>query len=110
MNRRTLLKYLALQTLTLPFVLQAKPSSPKMMQKRLILIELKGGNDGLNTVIPYANEAYYALRPTLAIAKEKVLKLNANIGLHPSLAGLKEIDLYCIIRVNDFSSSSWIPS
>lgn len=54
----------------------------------LILIELKGGNDGLNTVVPYADSEYYGLRPRLAIARDQVLQLDAHSGLHPSLAPL----------------------
>ena len=51
----------------------------------LILIELKGANDGLNTVIPYADPAYASLRPRLAIARDQVLPLSEREGLHPSL-------------------------
>jgi len=54
----------------------------------LILVELKGGNDGLNTVVPYADDQYYALRPRIAIARDQVLQLNGAAGLHPSLAPL----------------------
>lgn len=54
----------------------------------LVLVELKGGNDGLNTVVPYAAPAYAQLRPTLAIKPDEVLKLDSSIGLHPSLAPL----------------------
>src|SRR5438128_4909331 len=54
----------------------------------LVLIELKGGNDGLNTVVPYANPAYYALRPKLAIARDQVVKLTDAVGLHPALEPL----------------------
>ena len=54
----------------------------------LILIELKGANDGLNTVIPYADPAYLSLRPRLAIARDQVLPLSAREGLHPSLQPL----------------------
>jgi uncharacterized protein (DUF1501 family) len=53
-----------------------------------ILVELKGGNDGLNTVIPYSASEYYSLRPRLAIPREQVLQLDAKTGLHPSLQPL----------------------
>ena len=56
--------------------------------KLLILVELKGGNDGLNTVIPYTSPEYYALRPRLAIARDQVLQLDAQSGLHPALQPL----------------------
>jgi uncharacterized protein (DUF1501 family) len=54
----------------------------------LVLVELKGGNDGLNSVVPYADPAYYALRPRIAIARDQVLQLDARTGLHPSAASL----------------------
>ncbi len=54
----------------------------------LILVELKGGNDGLNTVVPYASPEYYALRPRLGIARDQVLQLDATSGLHSSLQPL----------------------
>ena len=54
----------------------------------LVLIELKGANDGLNTVIPYANPQYAALRPRLAIIREQVLQLDEQTGLHPALQSL----------------------
>ena len=51
----------------------------------LILVELKGGNDGLNTVVPYADPTYYQLRNTLGLAAQDVLRLDAKTGLHPEL-------------------------
>ncbi|NKI96167.1 DUF1501 domain-containing protein [Rhizobacter sp. SG703] len=54
----------------------------------LVLVELKGGNDGLNTVVPYADPAYAALRPTLALPAADLLRLDGALGLHPSLAPL----------------------
>jgi uncharacterized protein (DUF1501 family) len=54
----------------------------------LVLIELKGGNDGLNTVVPYIDPTYYALRPGLAIARDAVVQLSDRAGLHPALAPL----------------------
>jgi uncharacterized protein (DUF1501 family) len=54
----------------------------------LILVELKGGNDGLNTVVPYADADYYNLRPRIAIAREQVLQLDERTALHPSLQPL----------------------
>jgi uncharacterized protein (DUF1501 family) len=54
----------------------------------LILVELQGGNDGLNSVVPYADRAYYSLRPQLAIARDQVLRLDDTTGLHPALLAL----------------------
>ena len=57
----------------------------------LVLIELKGGNDGLNTLVPYADPAYYALRPKLAIARDALVRLSDRAGLHPALAPLEPL-------------------
>jgi len=57
-------------------------------QRLLVLVELKGGNDGLNTVIPYADAQYARLRPQLAIARDQIAQLDAATGLHPSLKTL----------------------
>ena len=54
----------------------------------LILVELKGGNDGLNTVVPYVEPAYARLRPRLAVPRDQVLQLDQRSGLHPSLEPL----------------------
>ncbi len=54
----------------------------------LVLIELKGANDGLNTVIPFDDPTYKVLRPRLAIPRDQILQLNPGSGLHPSLKPL----------------------
>ena len=59
--------------------------------KVLVLIQLSGGNDGLNTVIPIEDSIYYNARPNIAIRKSDALKLNSLTGLHPSMGNLKEI-------------------
>lgn len=57
--------------------------------KILVVVQLAGGNDGLNMAIPYADDAYHRARPSLAIDSKDVLKLNNYVGLHPNLKGLK---------------------
>ncbi|MBF9143205.1 DUF1501 domain-containing protein [Hymenobacter properus] len=58
--------------------------------RRLIVMQLSGGNDGLNTVIPYKNDLYYKARPTLGIKETAgILALDKDLGLHPALTGLK---------------------
>jgi uncharacterized protein (DUF1501 family) len=55
----------------------------------LVVLQMAGGNDGLNTVIPYADDAYHVARPRLRLAADQVLKIDNHIGLHPKLSGLK---------------------
>lgn len=55
----------------------------------LIVLQLSGGNDGLNTIVPFQNDLYYQLRPSLAIAKEKVLRATDEIGFNPALMKVK---------------------
>src|SRR5438094_4234790 len=57
----------------------------------LVVVQLTGGNDGLNTVIPFKDEQYAKLRPTLRIPTAQVKKLNDELGLHPSLTGLADL-------------------
>jgi uncharacterized protein (DUF1501 family) len=57
----------------------------------LVVVELAGGNDGLNTVIPHENDLYHKARPKLRIPKDKVLKLSDAVGLHPALAPAGEL-------------------
>lgn len=59
--------------------------------KALIIIQLSGGNDGLNTVVPFRNDRYYQLRPTLGIDGSEVLKLNDELGFNPNMSGVKEL-------------------
>src|SRR5262249_16029989 len=54
------------------------------------VLSLSGGNDGLNTVIPYTNSLYYNYRPTLGIPQDKVIPLNDQLGLYPAMAPLKK--------------------
>jgi len=57
----------------------------------LVLVQLAGGNDGLNTVIPHGDAEYYKARPGLGIPKGSVLKIDDLLGLHPQMTGFKEL-------------------
>lgn len=59
--------------------------------KVLIVVQLSGGNDGLNTIIPVTNDIYYKNRPKLAIEKDKALQLTDEAGIHNALSGIKEL-------------------
>jgi uncharacterized protein (DUF1501 family) len=57
----------------------------------LIVVQLSGGDDGLNAVVPYGNGLYYQLRPQLAISADQVIQLDGQTGLHPNLQGFKAL-------------------
>src|SRR5262245_34128254 len=57
----------------------------------LVVLEMNGGNDGLNTVVPYADDLYHKNRPSLRVTLKEVLKLNDEVGLHPSMASLHQM-------------------
>src|ERR1700739_1225454 len=77
------------------FNAQAADSSLQTMTGKdhpiLLVIQLAGGNDGLNTIIPFQDDLYFKARPKLAIPQNQVLPLDSLIGLNPSLAPLKGI-------------------
>src|SRR5450755_4799985 len=94
-NRRKFLTLGSLATsgLMLPKFLKAFEGRANIMggNKVLVVLQLSGGNDGLNTVIPVRNDIYYRERPGISIAKEKALTLQADSGLHPALTHLKTL-------------------
>ena len=59
--------------------------------KILVVIEMSGGNDGLNTVIPYTDGGYAKARPVIGVPSRDVVKLNSSVGLHPNMAALKPL-------------------
>lgn len=60
------------------------------MSRILLLVELKGGNDGLNTLVPYADARYRELRPAIGVPRERVIQLDEKVGLHKKLQPLME--------------------
>ena len=72
----------------IPKFLSGFSQASEFSGKKLVILQLTGGNDGLNTVVPFRNDIYYQLRPNVAIESRKLLRLNDDAGLHPSLKNL----------------------
>lgn len=64
---------------------------PEKDRRILVLVQLGGGNDGLNTVVPYSDDRYYNLRPQLGIAASELHRLDDHLGLHPSCDALARL-------------------
>lgn len=75
----------------------------------LVVIQLSGGNDGLNTVVPYEDDAYHRNRPTLRIAGNKVLKIGQRLGLHPDMPAFHKLfndGLLSVVQGTGYPASS----
>lgn len=65
--------------------------SEKHPNRILVVLELSGGNDGLNTIVSYADDVYYKARPTLAIKAKEAIKLNDRFALHPAMTSFESL-------------------
>ena len=94
MNRRSFLQRSILTSagaILLPDTLLNAMSDTQVSSKKLVVIQLSGGNDSLNMVVPYTDKTYYKLRPSLAIPERDVLKLSKDQGLNPVMTSFKEL-------------------
>ena len=66
-------------------------SIEKRPERILVVVELSGGNDGLNTVVPFGDAAYYRARPNLGIPERQALKFADGFGFHPSMVGFERL-------------------
>ena len=57
----------------------------------LVLVQMGGGNDGLNTIVPWSDDGYHRVRPTIRIGEQDVLRIDDRIGLTPALSGLMQL-------------------
>jgi uncharacterized protein (DUF1501 family) len=57
----------------------------------LVVLQMAGGNDGLNTVVPYANDFYHKARPRVGLAADKIIKLNDDLGFNGAMTGFKSL-------------------
>ena len=78
-----------LQQVSLVEAAKALEDAEKHPNRIMVVLELAGGNDGLNTVVPYGRDEYYNARPNLSIKQNDVLKLDDEFGFHPSCPGLE---------------------
>jgi uncharacterized protein (DUF1501 family) len=94
MNRRDFLKsssLLAVGSMVPGFLARTAGAAEAGGDTILVVIEMTGGNDGLNMVIPFADDDYHKARPTLGFKKPQVIRVNDDIGLHPALRGLDRV-------------------
>ena len=74
------------------FLARTAYAAPRGAGERiLVVVQLSGGNDGLNTVVPFRDDLYHKARPTLRIAADRALKLDDSLGLHPDMPGFKRL-------------------
>ena len=78
-----------------PSILEATDTSSTTLQnasnKTLVVIQLMGGNDGINTVVPYSDPGYYANRPTIALQSNEILPIDGNIALNSQMTGIMNL-------------------
>jgi uncharacterized protein (DUF1501 family) len=93
-NRRQFLTHtlkssslVALSAMVPEFVSRTAQAAAPGKDNILVVLEMSGGNDGLNTVIPYADDLYHKARPTLRQTKNEVIRLDDHVGLHSGMKG-----------------------
>ena len=96
MKRRTFIKLGSLGSLPLATGLFAESAQASQgrntsasKKRTVVLVELRGGNDGLNTLIPFTDPLYYKLRPSIAIPRKSMLPISNSLAMHPSLRSLQ---------------------
>ena len=88
-TRRSLVQAMAGMAAGLPLL---KAHAARDMSKRiLVVLELSGANDGFNTLVPYADDAYYRLRPKIGIRPPKLRKIDDQYGFNPGMAGVERL-------------------
>jgi uncharacterized protein (DUF1501 family) len=81
----------ALNAVVPQFVARTAHAAAPGKDNILVVLEMTGGNDGLNTVIPYADDLYHKARPTLRQTKNDVIRLDDHVGLHPGMQGFRSM-------------------
>jgi uncharacterized protein (DUF1501 family) len=98
LNRRRFLQHtlkgsslIAFGSMVPSFVAGAAQSAKAGKDRILVVLEMTGGNDGLNTVIPYGDDLYHKARPTLRYRKEEVVRIDDHLGLNAGLRNFQEM-------------------
>jgi uncharacterized protein (DUF1501 family) len=81
----------ALSAIVPQFVSRTAQAAAPGQETILVVVELSGGNDGLNTVIPYADDLYHKARPTLRQTRNEVIRLDDHVGLHSAMKGFQPL-------------------
>jgi uncharacterized protein (DUF1501 family) len=76
---------------TAPAFLQQAASDQNSDGRILVVVEMAGGNDGLNTVVPFDNDLYHKARPKLGLSESDILKVQRGIGFHPEMRGFADL-------------------
>ena len=90
-KRRSLLKTAAAASLSSFFPMKYSLANDALNGKTLVVLELSGGNDGLNTVVPYGDDNYYKYRPNIGIKEKDLLKIDDYFGFNPGITGLESL-------------------
>src|SRR5438552_16369054 len=94
LNRRDFLarsSLLAVGSMVPQFLANTARAAETGKDSVLVVIEMNGGNDGLNTVIPYADDTYHKARPTLRFTKDQVVRISDSLGLNPAMRNLDRL-------------------
>ena len=89
LTRRSLVQAMAGIVAGLPF--SAAHAARDMSKRILVVLELSGANDGFNTLVPYADDAYYRLRPKIGIRPARLRKIDDQFGFNPGMAGFERL-------------------
>lgn len=90
-TRRDLLKALGALGISAGLPLSPALAAANNDKRILVVVELSGANDGLNTLVPYADDAYYRLRPRIGLPADKLRKIDDHYGFNPSMLGFEKL-------------------
>ena len=90
-SRRDLLRALGALGMTAGWPISSSLAATSDHKRILVVVEMSGANDGLNTLIPYSDDAYYRLRPSIGLRADKVRKIDDRYGFNPSMLGFERL-------------------